>query len=247
MLKEIDPSISFLKDSSHSQFLFGISQDNQTNPLGFEQRYLAINPKSNIVHTAYTVPAQKAPMTLGQMLDMLKYVYGCQWDVENGRLRIEHIKYYKNGKSYDTLPTTGLDLRNYGSYRNGYPYTKGQQEIEYEKNELVERFEYKWMDDVSFAFKGNPINVLSPIAEAGNVEKIELNKFTSDLDFIIANTGDVSLEGYGLSEYNNHNKSTEYWETTIKGQRYKLQNGKLSFLYHHKTYSILLIYGFLFG
>ena len=114
LLKEIAPTVTFAATSAYSVFLYG------TNPLAASWGRLMMTPKSNILVAEYTQPARKAPVTLRQVLDMLRTACGCYWFIDgSNRLRIEHISFFKNGGSYNGSPTVGIDLTQMKNSRSG--------------------------------------------------------------------------------------------------------------------------------
>ena len=106
LLGEIDNTITFAADTNHSVFLYG------TNPLTSDWGRLLITPKSNVIVAEYSQPAQKAPIKLNDVLQMLQKACGCYWYIDgSNRLRIEHISYFKNGFAYPPAARTiGWDL-----------------------------------------------------------------------------------------------------------------------------------------
>ena len=193
LLKEIDPSLSFYATSTYSQFLYG------TNPLMSGFGRLVLTPKSNVLVAEYTQPAQKAPITLATVLNMLKNALGCYWFIDGSkRLRIEHISYFKNGMSYSGSPQVGVDVTQMYNSRNGHVWTLGTGQYNFDKMQMAERYEYSWMDDTTDAFKGDAIEVLSTFVQEGNIEEITVSRFNADIDYMLLNPTDVSEDGFAL-------------------------------------------------
>ena len=91
LLAEIDPSIQHEATSEYSNFLYGSTS---INNVGFR---LFITSKSNILKGEYDQAAQKAEITLKDLMEMLANCYQCYWYIDdNNRFIIEHIYYFNN-------------------------------------------------------------------------------------------------------------------------------------------------------
>lgn len=194
LLSVIDSSLSFEPTEIYSQFLYG------QNPLIIgDWGRLVMTPKSNVLVAEYTQPSQKAPITLGQVLDMLKKACGCYWYVnDSGQLRIEHIKWFKNGGSYTGTPAIGLDVTASHNTRNGKTLDFGTNEYTYDKIDMPARFQYDWADDTTAAFKGQAIEVLSTFVQEDKIEDITISGFNPDVDYMMLNPSSVSEDGFAL-------------------------------------------------
>lgn len=195
LLSEIDPTIQFDATQIYSRFLFG------TNPLlgGSSYGRLVMTPKSNILVAEYTQPARKAPITMGQVLEMLKKVLGCYWYInDQNQLIIEHVSWFKNGGSYSGVQAVGIDITTAENTRNGKMWSFGTNEYTFEKADMPERYQYEWMDDTTEVFKGQAIDVVSTFVEQGKVEEINVSGFNPDIDYMMLNPSNVSEDGFAL-------------------------------------------------
>ncbi len=226
LLAVIDPTISFEPSQIYSRFLYG------QNPLmqsGWGR--LLMTPKSNVLVAEYTQPARKAPITLGQVFSMLRDVCGCYWYLNsNNQLIIEHISWFKNGGSYSGIPAVGIDITVAENTRNGKMLSFGTNEYSFEKTEMPERYQYKWMDDTTETFKGQAIDVLSTYVEQGNVEEVTVDGFNADLDYMMLNPTNVSEDGFALlcCTVSNGNYSTQIAD--VRGTGSQTQNWQLAFV-----------------
>lgn len=201
ILKEIAPEIKFSNTSDFSMFLYS-----GADPIQLRDNRLYLTPKSNITNGQYQTPAQKAPVTLKQIFDMLSSTYRCYWFIEYKEidgvmqycLRIEHVKFFLNGGSYSAVPGVAVDLTASQNVRNGKAWDYCTNSYEYEKQDMPERYQFEWMDDVTEFFKGQPIEVVSHFVEEGKVEEINVANFTSDLDYMMLNPGTVNPDGFAL-------------------------------------------------
>ena len=225
LLSEIDSTILFEGSQVYSRFLFG------QNPLmnNYWGR-LVLTPKSNVLVAEYTQPARKAPITLGQIFDMLAKVCGCYWYINDGnQLIIEHISYFKNGGSYSGTQAIGIDITVADNTRSGKSIDFGTNEYYYDKMDMPERYQYEWMDDTTNIFKGEPIDVVSSFVSEGKIEEISVSGFNSDLDYMMLNPSNVSEDGFALLCCTVTNGE---YKTTIESptlQPNNIQNWQLSF------------------
>ena len=192
LLAKIAPGITHAATTDYSQFLYG------TNLIGINQTLL-ITPKSNIVSAGYDQPAQKAPITLKNVLDMLRDCFRCYWFIDsNNRFRVEHIEYFRRGGSYSSNPVVGIDLTQQRVPRNGKAWAFARDQYKFDKPEMAARYQFGWMDDVTQLFEGYPIDIISKYVNPDNIEQIDISKFTSDIDYILLNPGEISKDGFVL-------------------------------------------------
>ena len=192
LLAKIAPGITHDSTTDYSQFLYG------TNLIGITQTLL-ITPKSNLVTAGYDQPAQKAPITLKNVTDMLRDCFRCYWFIDsNNRFRVEHIQYFRNGGSYSVSPVVGIDLTTQQVPRNGKAWAFARDQFKFDKPAMAARYQFGWMDNVTQLFDGFPIDIISKYVNPGNIEQIDVSRFTSDIDYILLNPGAVSKDGFVL-------------------------------------------------
>lgn len=195
LLAQFAPNVTFQDSPDWSVFLYGV------NPIVNRQiGRLIMSPKSNIKVSEYTQPARKAMVTLKDILDMLRKTHGLYWFIDDsGRLRIEHISWFRNGGSYSAdQRQVGVDLTTMINIRSGKAYGEGQTEYSYDKPDMPERYQYGWMDDATLTFNGSAIEVLSPYVQEGRIEEVGVSMFNADIDYILLNPSDVSDDGFAL-------------------------------------------------
>lgn len=193
LLSQFAPNITHEETPEYSEFLYS-----SLNPISGEKYRLLCTPKSNIIVGEYQMPAQKAFTTLRQILSMLQNVYQVYFHIEDGKLRLEHILWYKNGGSYIGAQEIGRDLTAELNVRNGKPLAYATSKISFDKNSLPARYEFGWMDDCTEPFNGLPIEVKSNLVKKDQKEEIEVANFTSDIDYITLNPQSVSQDGFAL-------------------------------------------------
>lgn len=194
LLGKVAPNITHNGTAEYSDFLYGTAKsqfDRNTR--------LFIAPKSNIIVGEYQEPSMKAPTTLGNILKMLRDMYGCYWFIdEQNRLRIEHIRWFKNGGSYSGEPVIGIDLTDSINIRNEKDWAFDTSEVKFNKEEMPERYQYEWMDDSTDVFNGNPVNILSTFVHEGKVEEVTISGFTSDIDYMLLAPDMCSKDGFAI-------------------------------------------------
>lgn len=228
LLTKVAPGITHDGTTDYSQFLY------DTNPItGIDQR-LFITPKSNIIALGYDQPAQKAPITLKRVTDMLRDCFRCYWFIdEQNRFRIEHISYFMRGGTYTGQPVVGMDLTKQIVTRNGKPWAYARNQYEFDKPEMAARYQFGWMDDVTELFDGYPIDIISKYVNPDNIEQIDVSQFTSDVDYILLNPGSVSKDGFALLAATNPKEQ----------KTYETQNWQSVGAYPAGTYKITCVSG----
>ena len=193
ILKKIDPNITHEPTSEYSQFLYGSS-----NPLGMERFYVYITQKTNILKGDYDQPAQKAEASLEELMKMLRDCFRCYWYIEDNKFKIEHIYFFMNGGSYSGKSNYQLDFTKLTDQFNKKLSSYFQSEIEYDKSDLNQRYEFAWMDDVTGLFGGNTIDVKSNYIQKDKTEEINIGQFSSDVDYMLFNPSNFSEDGFAL-------------------------------------------------
>lgn len=229
LLNQIAPGITHAATAEYSQFLYG-----SYNPISGLNFRLLVSQKTNIINGEYQQPAQKAPTTLQQFTNMLRDCFKCYWFIEDGKFKIEHIQYFRNGGSYSGGVVLSHDLTKELNLRNGKPWAFNTSEYSFDKVDLPERYQFKWMDDVTAAFEGLPIQVISKYVTPGKVEEINISNFTSDIDMMLLNPGNMSSDGFALFAAVPPTSGSQwilpFTRQTINGVEYFLQNGYLAFI-----------------
>ena len=193
LLHIIAPDVKHRGTVEYSQFLYG------TNPISNVAFQLAMTPKSNVLKGSYTEPAQKAPITLKQITDMLRDCFRCYWWIDDQhRFRIEHISYFMRGGSYNSDPAVGIDLTRAVVKRNNKPWAYGQDTYTFDKMAMPERYQFAWMDGVTQIFEGWPLDIMSAYVEKGRIENVTVQNFTSDVDYMLLNPGACSMDGWAI-------------------------------------------------
>lgn len=239
LLEKIDSTIKFDSSPEYSEFLYG-TPDNSVGKLG---QKIYITQKSNVLKGEYDQAAQKGEITFGQVMDMLKNCFRCYWYIDSERrFRIEHVRYFMNGLSY-SLPERQYDLTATLDKFNKKSTLYGQQEISYSKSELKSRYEFAWSDDSTEMMGGGfSVDVISNYIEQGSTESINVDLFSSDLDFMMFAPDRFSQDGFALIVTDSNKKVPIVYATAHNQQNpgvemtNYVQNYYASFLYLFNNY-----------
>ena len=116
--------------------------------------YVFITLKTNILKGEYDQAAQKAEISFKDLMEMLRDCFRCYWYIEDGKFKVEHISFFIRGGSYSYSSNVQLDFTKLIDQFNKKPSTYFLSEIEYDKSDLNQRYEFGWMDDVTDLFGG---------------------------------------------------------------------------------------------
>ena len=204
LLAKIDPSIKHEKTAEYSSFLYGHT-GGTASVLGNCDLY--ITQKTNILKGEYDQAAQKAEIKFKQLMDMLRDCFRCFWYIDNqNRFRIEHVSYFMKGLSYNN-PVVQFDLTTKKDKFNKKAALYCQQEIEYDKSDLISRYEFKYMDGVTKAMGGDLyVDVDNKYIKKDKIEEININGFTADIDYMLFLPDDFSNDGFALLLANSSKK-----------------------------------------
>lgn len=242
LLNEIDDTITFEGTQDYSMFLYlsGTNLHIYSYDFPSYRNALHITPISNIKKTFYEQAAQKGEISLKQILDMLRNVYNCYWFIDsNNRLRIEHIVYFKNGNSYNVeKPTPSIDVTTKKSLPTGESWEFAQNTVEYETGKCPARYEFKWGDNCTYPFVGEPIDVKDIYLDASRKESVGIENFLADIDYIVSNPSGVSDDLFAVFEVNKSTKKVEIFDVRLNdaSPKYKVQNPYLSMIVAERYY-----------
>ena len=235
LLAEIDTNISFVASSFNSQFLFSA-----TNPVTGDPQAIThfITPKSNIIVSNYSQADTREMITFGN-IDRLLKAANLFWWIDNAyNFRIEHISYFKNGRSY-TTPYIGVDLTTLVEPRTGKYWSFATNNYTYRKDTLPEEYVFSWMDKQSEYFNGYPIKMNSGFVEKGTNKTISIDKFSSDISLAIAFPDAFSQDGFFVlaAELVSGEWTVPYENFgVIPTIDILVQNGWWSFVYLHENF-----------
>lgn len=234
LLNEFAPGITHEPTTEYSQFLYGSS-----NPIsGSDQFTLLLTQKTNVINGEYDKPAQKAPVTLQQITTMLRDCFKCYWYIEDGKFKVEHINWFRNGGSYSTNVKIGADLTKLHTTRLEKKWGFDSSKWSFDKVDMPERYQFEFMDTATQYFEGFQIEVLSKYVTQGKVEDISISNFNPDIDYMLMNPGDISDEGFALfgAVRSGSDYVLPYYTYQDGTNEFELQNGYCSFVFMHPNY-----------
>lgn len=193
LLKEIDPTLQHEATAEYSRFLY-----DTTVPMSMARFYVHMTQKTNILKGEYDQPAQKAEVSLEDIMKMLRDCFRCYWYIEDGKFKIEHISFFMRGGSYSYNTNVQLDFTKLVDQFNKKLSSYFQSEVEYDKTDLNQRYEFGWMDDVTDLFGGVTIDVKSNYIQKDKTEEINISQFSSDVDYMLFNPSNFSDDGFAL-------------------------------------------------
>jgi hypothetical protein len=193
LLKEIDPTLQHEATAEYSRFLY-----DATVPMSMARFYVHITQKTNILKGEYDQPAQKAEVSLEDIMKMLRDCFRCYWYIEDNKFKIEHISFFMRGGSYSYNTSIQLDFTKLVDQFNKKLSSYFQSEVEYDKTDLSQRYEFGWMDDVTNLFGGVTIDVKSNYIQKDKTEEINISQFSSDVDYMLFNPSNFSDDGFAL-------------------------------------------------
>lgn len=172
---------------------------NGRNDLGFSF-IPVITPKSNVITSYYDTPAQKAPISLKMVLDMLKQAYQIYWAIDgNGNIHFEHIQFFENGWSYNEDETellVDLESEIHTNTKNNKVF--GQNVVKFDKQDMPNQYIFGWMDEQTRPFDGYAMVVTDNYVQKGLNEEKTIANFSTDIDYILATPSEISKDGFFL-------------------------------------------------
>ena len=193
LLNEIDPSIKHEATAEYSRFLY-----DETVPMNMTRFYVYMTQKTNMLKGEYDQPAQKAEISFEDVMKMLRDCFRCYWYIEDNKLKIEHISFFMKGGSYSSSANIQLDFTKLVDQFNKKLSSYFQSEVEYDKTDLSQRYEFGWMDDVTDMFGGLSIDIKSNYIQKDKTEEINVSQFSSDIDYMLFNPSNFSDDGFAL-------------------------------------------------
>lgn len=239
ILDKIDSSIKFDSTAEYSEFLYGTT----SNTLGVAGQRVYITQKSNVLKGEYDQAAQKAEITFGQLMNMLRNCFRCYWYIDTDRrFRIEHVRYFMNGLSYST-PSVQYDLTKKYDKFNKKAAIYGQNEVSFSKSELKSRYEFAWSDEATEMMGGGfYVDVKAKYVEQGGTESVNVELFSPDIDFMMFAPEKFSQDGFALIVTDSNNKVPIQYATAHNQQNpgvemtNYVQNYYASFLHLFNNY-----------
>lgn len=197
LLNKIDSSIKHEGTAEYSEFLYG--DTNIVSKFALNDSQLYITQKTNILKGEYDQAAQKAEISLQNVMEMLQKCFNCYWYIDkDNKFRIEHLYYFTHGYSYADENAIKVDFTKERDKFNRCPILYDQQELQYEKSGLKARYEFEWSDDTTDAMGNISINFNDAYIPKNNTETITPDLFCPDIDYMVFKPDDFSNDGFAL-------------------------------------------------
>lgn len=191
LLNKMGSSVTHEPSPEYSSFLYAKAQ-----PLnGIDRFHVYITQKSNAIRGSYDQAAQKAEVSLKSIMEMLRDCFRCYWYIDNGKLKIEHVSFFKNGLSYAPA-NSYTDLTLFTEGFNNKPILYGQSALEYDTSELLREYSFAYADESQVPFSGVKLEVDAPYVS--KVENINVGEFSADLDYMQISADSISQDGFAL-------------------------------------------------
>lgn len=229
LLKKVAPGLIHAGTPQYSQFLYSDS-----NPVYGKKFSLYLTQKTNILAGDYDQAAQKAEISFNSVMNMLRDCFRCYWFIEGNMLRIEHISWFLNGRSYGQIAAPiGLHLSNTREQFNKKPSLFFQGAVAYNIKDLPQRYEFEMMDEQSEPFSGIALDVKADYLN--KTERISLADFSADVDFMLTYPEKFGEDGFALlaTDSNGEVPILPIFAKDDNGAEYTtyIQNGYMSWLY----------------
>lgn len=223
LVKKIDSSIKHEPTAEYSKFLYDTSSYVGSSYY-LRHCQLYITQKTNILKGEYDQAAQKAEITLKDILDMLRDCFRCYWYIDSeNRLIIEHVTYFLNGYTYNS-PVVGLDLTALNDKFNRKNMQYCQHEIEYDKSDLPSRYEFSWADDSTDAMSNLDVDINDEYISKDNTEDVTPNSFSTDIDYMLFLPSEFSDDGFALLAADTNHKVPIASGWTMKDNKQSVTN-----------------------
>ena len=192
----------------------------------------------------YQTPAQKGNITFQQITNMLRDAFGCYWFIENNMLKIEHLSYFEKGGTYTGGRQVGIYLKTLRSFPTRRSWDFRTSSYTFDKINMPEQYRFQWADETTEIFDGYPINILSNYVQAGKIEEKSISQFTTNIDYMVLNPGEISKDGFallGATQASNTVFNIDVVPLVVDGFTYYVQNAYLAMAYlqpHFLTYGM---------
>jgi hypothetical protein len=183
--------------NADSKFLY-----DDTDPVLQTSRWknILLTPITNILKSDYTQAAQRGDISLEMIFDMLRKVFNCYWYIEDGRLKIEHISFFLNNKSYSVLtPTAKLDITALTDQFNAIPYSYSQHKIAYDTKDLASQYIFSYPEETTEAFTNVKLIMQKvPYVDPSVDEEVKVEMFSADIDSMMLKPDDFNNDNLAL-------------------------------------------------
>lgn len=195
LLTKVAPNITYDTTAEYSRFLHDGTFILPNMP---EKFYPYITQKTNMIKGTYDQAAQTAKTSMEEIMNMLRDCFRCYWYVDSdNRLRIEHISYFLNGRSYEQN-NASIDLTTIFDNLNKKRILLGQGAIEYDVSDLNRKYTFSFVDESFLPFYKVDLEFDAAYIDNSKIEDITVNNFSADVDYMQIEADSVSSDGFAL-------------------------------------------------
>ncbi len=195
LLTKVAPNITHDTTAEYSHFLH---DDTFILPNMPEKFYPYITQKTNMIKGTYDQAAQTAKTSMEEIMNMLRDCFRCYWYVDSdNKLRIEHISYFLNGRSYEQN-NASIDLTTVFDSFNRKRILLGQGAIEYDISDLSRKYTFSFVDESFLPFYKANLEFDAAYIDNSKIEDIAVNNFSADVDYMQIEADSVSSDGFAL-------------------------------------------------
>ena len=198
LLKKINPSLTHRATRDYSSFFYG--PENPVDRL-IPTVTPCITQRTNVLKGDYDQAAQKCPVTLKGILEMLRDVFKCYWFIDNeNQFRIEHISYFMNGGSYTVNSLAQLDFTKLEDRFNKQMTAYFQTELSFDRDgsEIPKEYILNWGEESSYVFDDVHIEMKAKNVDKTKKDELTVSDFCADIDRMLFQPEDFSEEGLAL-------------------------------------------------
>lgn len=212
----------------YSRFLYGENE--------IEKFDLYVTPKSNVIKAYHSQAAVKSETSLTEILEMLRNVLKAYYFIEDGKLKIEHITYFLNGRNYELNYDVQLNLKQKKDIFNRKQFNFLQNKVSYNKADISRKYTMEWMDDTTELFGGQNVIIDSNFVEKDSQETINISNFTSDVSYIMSQPDNISMDGFVIAATDRNNTTVKIKTVVVDNEAKQLSNGMLAWRYIFGTF-----------
>lgn len=200
VIKKTGLPISHEATLEYSVFLYGRPWPGDIGTLQGPRFSVFISQITNLLKTNYSQAAQKAEVSLKELLDELAILFKCYWFIDSqNRLRIEHISYFLQGGTYDeTARVIGADLTTSQDKFNLKKFAYDQQKISFDSSSFASSYKFMWPSIAFEQFNIEKLAFYDSYLTDSEAKEITSNIFASDISAMTLQPEKFSNDGFAL-------------------------------------------------
>lgn len=200
VIKKAGLPISHEATLEYSAFLYGRVWPGDIGTLQEGHFSVFISQITNLLKTNYSQAAQKAEVSLKELLDELAILFKCYWFIDSqNRLRIEHISYFLQGGTYnEATRVIGADLTTSQDKFNLKKFAYDQQKISFDSSSFASSYKFMWPSIAFEQFNIEKLAFYDSYLTDSEAKEITSNIFASDISAMTLQPEKFSNDGFAL-------------------------------------------------